>query len=341
MGFAVTVGGNRVDCAADQTLLDACLRAGVWMPNSCNQGTCGTCKFRVLSGEVDHGASPLQTLTEEERAAGLALACQARPVTDLAMHSPGPSGRSVHPLRDLVATVLEISDIARDTRRVTLALAEPLAFEAGQYVELVVPGSGERRQYSLANTADENKVLELHVKRVADGMATDRWIFDGLAPGDRVEASGPLGDFHLPPAADDDGGPMVLVGGGTGLAPLVGLARTALRRHPERRLLLYHGVRGAADLYDLERFAELAERYPHFRFEPVLSEEPDAAYRSGFPTDAFLEDVPSARGWSGWLCGPPPMVQAGVKAFKRRRMAPRSIHRENFTPADALGNPGT
>ncbi|GHE77630.1 oxidoreductase [Amycolatopsis deserti] len=333
MTFAVSVGGRRVECAPGQTLLEAFLRGGVWMPNSCNQGTCGTCKLKVITGEVDHGAAPEDTLSAEERAAGMALACQARPLADTEVSSAADAGRTTHPLRDLTATVLEVADIARDTRRVLLGLSEPLAFEAGQYVELVVPGSGARRQYSLANTADEDKVLELHVRRVPGGIATDGWLFDGLAVGDRVEATGPLGDFHLPPPEEDDGGPMVLIGGGTGLAPLVGIARTALARHPEREVLLYHGVRGAADLYDLGRFAEIAEAHPGFRFVPVLSDEPDPAYRGGFPTDAFVDDVPSGRGWSGWLCGPPAMVEAGVKAFKRRRMSPRRIHREKFTPA--------
>ncbi|PXY22749.1 2Fe-2S iron-sulfur cluster-binding protein [Prauserella muralis] len=335
MSFAVTAGGHRVECAPSQTLLDACLRAGVWMPNSCNQGTCGTCKLQVLSGEVDHGASPRDTLTDDERATGLALACQARPLADTEVRGHGTAGRTTHRLRDLTTTVRAVEDIARDTRRVLLGLAEPLAFEPGQYVELSVPGSGARRQYSLANTADEDKVLELHVRRVPGGLATDCWLFGGLDVGDRVEATGPLGDFHLPPAEDDDGGPMVLIGGGTGLAPLVGIARTALARHPTREVRLYHGVRGAADLYDLDRFAELAAAHPGLTFVPVLSDEPDPAYRGGFPTDAFLEDVASGRGWSGWLCGPPAMVEAGVKAFKRRRMSPRHIHREKFTPADA------
>ncbi|SFI64845.1 CDP-4-dehydro-6-deoxyglucose reductase/3-phenylpropionate/trans-cinnamate dioxygenase ferredoxin reductase subunit/phenol hydroxylase P5 protein [Amycolatopsis sacchari] len=335
MAFSVSAGERRVECAPEMTLLQAFLRAGVWLPNSCNQGTCGTCKLQVVSGEVDHGASPADTLTEEERAAGLALACQARPRTDTEVSGLGDAARTTHALRDLTATVLAIEDVARDTRRILLGLAEPLAFEAGQYVELVVPGSGARRQYSLANTAEEDKVLELHVRRVPGGVATDGWLFGGLAVGDVVEAAGPLGDFHLPPEAEDDGGPMVLIGGGTGLAPLVGIARTALARHPDRGVLLYHGVRGTADLYDLDRFAEIAREYPSFRFVPVLSDEPDPAYRSGFPTDAFVEDVASGRGWSGWLCGPPPMVEAGVRAFKRRRMSPRHIHREKFTPASA------
>ncbi|ATY13426.1 oxidoreductase [Amycolatopsis sp. AA4] len=332
MPFTATVGGREVLCEDDQPMLDAFLRAGVWMPNSCNQGTCGTCKLRVVDGAVDHRDSPADTLTEDERAAGLALACQARLRSDVVVETTG-GGRATHPLRDLAATVREIRDIARDTRRLRLGLPEPLAFHAGQYVELTVPGAGVRRQYSLVNTADEDKVLELHVRLVPGGAATEQWIFAGLAVGDQVQVTGPLGDFFLPPPDEDDGGPMALIGGGTGLAPLIGLARTALRRDPARKVLLYHGVRGAADLYDLDLMADLAGSYPGFSFLPVLSDEPDGTHRTGFPTDRFLEDVPSARGWSGWLCGPPPMVEAGVKAFKRRRMAPRRIHRENFTPA--------
>ncbi|GAA1005885.1 phenol hydroxylase P5 protein [Acrocarpospora pleiomorpha] len=335
MTFTATVGDRDVPCGEGQSMLDAFLRAGVWMPNSCNQGTCGTCKLRVVSGDVDHRDSPADTLTDEERTAGLALACQARLRSNVVVESTGgAAGRATHPLRDLTATVREIEDIARDTRRLRLGLPEPLAFNAGQYVELTVPGTEVRRQYSLVNTSAEDKVLELHVRLVPGGAATEQWIFDGLAVADRVRVTGPLGDFCLPSPDEDDGGPMVLIGGGTGLAPLIGLARTALARDPNREVLLYHGVRGAADLYDLDVMAELVETYSGFRFVPVLSHEPateGSSHRTGFPTDLFVEDVASARGWSGWLCGPPPMVEAGVKAFKRRRMAPRMIHRENFT----------
>ncbi|MET3721891.1 MULTISPECIES: FAD-binding oxidoreductase [unclassified Arthrobacter] len=247
--------------------------------------------------------------------------------------------RSTHALRDLTATVLGIEDIARDTRRILLGLDEPLAFSAGQYVGLMVPGTEERRQYSLANTADEDTVLELHVRRIPGGLASDQWLFGTVALGDRVDGTGPLGDFHVPEETDDAVEPMVLIGGGTGLAPLVGIVRTVLARHPEREVVLYHGVHTAADLYDGERFAELAAAHPGFRFVPILSREAESVdHRVGRATECFVDDITSARGWSGWRCGPPLMVEAGVKAFKRRRIAPRLIHREKFTSADSLSD---
>ncbi|AWH94045.1 2Fe-2S iron-sulfur cluster-binding protein [Dietzia lutea] len=337
MAPAISVAGRRVECLENQSILEALLRAGVWMPNSCNQGTCGTCKLQVLSGEIDHRDSPQETLSSQERTQGLALACQARPLRDTEVALRGADEtRSTHVLHDLAGTVAKVEEIARDTRRILIDLDEALEFYAGQYIELTVPGTTERRQYSLANIADENTVLELHVRRVPGGLASDKWLFGTVAAGDRVEGLGPLGDFHVPPTEEDAGEPMVLIGGGTGLAPLVGIVRTALARHPSREVVLYHGVRGQSDLYDGGVFAELEATYAGFRFVPVLSDETSPEHRNGFPTDAFLEDIASCRGWSGWLCGPPPMVEAGVKAFKRRRMTPRLIHREKFTPADAL-----
>ncbi|WFR73039.1 2Fe-2S iron-sulfur cluster-binding protein [Prescottella defluvii] len=328
--FSVSVGTDTVDCALDQSLLDAFLRAGVWMPNSCNQGTCGTCKLQVVSGSVDHRSSPESTLSRDERAGGLALACQATPCTDTVVErrESAPVDHT-HVLRDLVGSVTAIDDVARETRRVTVMLDSPLEFSAGQYVELHVPGTDQRRQYSMANTPGEAKVLEFHIRRERGGLATDNWVFNTMSIGDQVNLTGPLGDFRL----DIDGRePMILLGGGTGLAPLKSIARSALDLDPAREIHLYHGVRARADLYDAELFHEWERAHPNFRYLPCLSDEQWDG-RTGYVSDVLASDFSSCRGYSGYLCGPPPMVDAGVKAFKRRRMAPRRIFREKFTAA--------
>ncbi|BAH50344.1 2Fe-2S iron-sulfur cluster-binding protein [Rhodococcus opacus] len=330
MTFTVSVGTDSVECRPDQPILDAFLRGSVWMPNSCNQGTCGTCKLRVVSGTVDHGPSPENTLTPAEREQGFALACQATPCSDAVVErlDAAPAG-DIHALRDLVGTVSAIDDIARDTRRVLVTLDGPLEFSAGQYVELRIPGTGRGRQYSMANTPGESKLLEFHIRRQPGGAATDGWVFGSMSVGERVDMVGPLGDFRLDP---EDESPMILLGGGTGLAPLKSIARQALTSEPDRVVHLYHGVRGEADLYDVDLLREWEREHPGFRYVPCLSDETWSG-RSGYVTDAFVEDFDTCRGHSGYLCGPPAMVDAGIKAFKRRRMAPRRIFREKFTSA--------
>ncbi|WP_370182593.1 2Fe-2S iron-sulfur cluster-binding protein [Rhodococcus wratislaviensis] len=330
MTFTVSVAADTVECGPDQSLLDAFLRGGVWMPNSCNQGTCGTCKLRVVSGSVDHRRSPENTLSQAERERGFALACQVTPCSDTVVErlDTAPAG-AVHALRDLVGTVSAIEDVARDTRRVLVTLDSPLEFSAGQYVELRVPGTDQGRQYSMANPPGESKVLEFHIRRQPGGVATDGWVFGSMSVGERVDLLGPLGAFRLDPG---DEGPMVLLGGGTGLAPLKAMARQALTSAPDRAIHLYHGVREESDLYDVDLFQEWERTHPGFRYVPCLSDQSWSG-RSGYVTDAFVEDFDTCRGYSGYLCGPPAMVDAGVKAFKRRRMAPRRIFREKFTPA--------
>ncbi|RRO14253.1 2Fe-2S iron-sulfur cluster binding domain-containing protein [Saccharopolyspora rhizosphaerae] len=320
-------------CAAGQSILESCLRNDIWLPHSCTQGTCGSCKVKVLSGEVDHRGSSEYTLTPEERSAGIALGCQATPRSGLVLEPvekvDPDDGVPRHPLRDHTGTVVVLDDIARDVRRLVVELDEPMAFNPGQYAEITVPGTGVARQYSMANPPSETSRLEFHVRRTPGGIATDGWMFAGLSVGERVELAGPLGDFGMPLAQAE---PAILIAGGTGLAPLKSIARHALAHDLVPELHLYHGGRSRQDLYDVELFEDLVRAHPNFRYRPCLCEE-DWDGSTGLVTDVVLADFQSCRGLSAYLCGPPGMVEAGVKALKRRRMAPRKIHREEFLDA--------
>ncbi|MDV6244986.1 NADH:ubiquinone reductase (Na(+)-transporting) subunit F [Rhodococcus opacus] len=331
MDRMVTVSGQdgAFPVAPGTSVLEAALRANRWLPHACSQGTCGTCKIRVLSGEVDHGAADETILSADERSSGLALACQSKPHGDLAIApvNDADPGRPMHPLRDYTGTVRELSDIARQTRRLVVELDEPMEFDAGQYAELIVPGSGVARQYSMANPPSEQRLLEFHVRNTAGGLATEGWIFDSLAVGDRIDLRGPLGQFGVVEAREE---PAILIGGGTGLAPLKSIVRHALDHDLLPAIHLYHGGRREADLYDVECFRAMEATDSRFHYHPVLSEENwDGA--TGMVTDAVLGDFASCRGHSAYLCGPPAMVVASVKALKRRRMSPRLIFKEEFT----------
>ncbi|MGV9712712.1 2Fe-2S iron-sulfur cluster-binding protein [Gordonia sp. NPDC003424] len=319
-----------VECHDGQRLLDAFLRNGVYLPNSCNQGTCGTCKVKVLSGIVDQPTPSETVLSGGDQREGYVLACQSTPRSDARIEVPldtasGPR----HPLRDLVGTVREIRTVADETVAVHVELDAPLEFSAGQYIEFAVPGTVETRQYSMANPPSSGEVLEFHVRRVAGGLATDSWIFGSLAAGHPIEMRGPWGDFVHDP---DTSGPMILLAGGTGLAPLKSIALQALTLDPSREIHLYHGVRHRVDLYDVDFWESLSDRYSGVHYTPCLSRE-DGHGRRGYVGDILTDDFDTLRGYSAYLCGPPAMVDAGVKACKRRRMAGRNIHREKYTPA--------
>jgi CDP-4-dehydro-6-deoxyglucose reductase/3-phenylpropionate/trans-cinnamate dioxygenase ferredoxin reductase subunit/phenol hydroxylase P5 protein len=318
-------------CREDQPLLDSLLRNDIWIPNACNQGTCGTCKVRVHCGKVNHQNSPTSTLSDSERAEGLALACQATPCSDVEIQPLGliDPGQPFHRLQDFTGRVTALEDIAEDTRRVLVTLDKPMEFIAGQYAELSVPGTTVKRHYSMANAPIQSGVLEFQIRRVTGGEATDRWVFGTLRVGDTVHLSGPLGDFVF---SDDGGGPMILIGGGTGMAPLMAILDHALSLDPGREIHVYQGARTSGDLYDVDRLRSYAETFAKVHYVPALNGE-DWEGRRGHVTDVMLEDFDSCKGYSGYLCGPPPMVEAGLKAFKRRRMAPRRIYREKFTPA--------
>lgn len=263
------------------------------------------------------------------------LACRARATSDIVIERPSDARApaSVATLRDLTATVIGLEDIARDIRRVVLDVDGPhLEFHAGQYAEIAIPGTGLTRRYSMANPPGLNSRLEFHVRRIQGGIATQDWIFGRLRIGDTVELRAPFGEFFLDSAKPEAA---ILIGGGTGLAPLKAIALQALRENLLPRVFLYHGGRTQDDLYDRELFDELSHD-DRFEYVPVLSEQ-DWDGATGMVTEAVAADFPSCRGMRGYLCGPPAMVSAGVKALKRRRMSPRMINREEFVPA--LGEP--
>src|SRR6201996_6337291 len=133
--------GAEVECREDQTVLDACLRNGVWLPHACTHGTCGTCKAQVLDGDLDLGDASPYALLESERAEGAALICVARPRGDVTIEGEVDieEGVDVHPVRDFTGTLTGLVDAAADVRRLVIELDQPLAFNAGQYVQLQAP----------------------------------------------------------------------------------------------------------------------------------------------------------------------------------------------------------
>ncbi|MCA0437884.1 MAG: 2Fe-2S iron-sulfur cluster-binding protein [Austwickia sp.] len=335
--YTVTVEplGRDVECRSDQTILDALLRNGVWVPHSCTHGTCATCKVEVVDGEVDHGESSGFALMDFERDEGKTLVCCAFPQSDVTIEADVDVDEDieVHPVQDYTGTVVEMAEIATDTRRVTIELDRDLSFNAGQYMRIMVPGAaGEPRvdrTYSMANPPTERRRLEFQIRRVEGGKATDGWIFKDLAVGDQVALSGPYGRFVLKVGGD---APAVMVAGGTGLAPIAAMIKHALLNDSYAgHITLYAGGRSKEWLYDVDYFRSLEAEYPEqFTYRPCLSETAEEGYAEGLVTDVLEADHESLKGHQGYLCGPPAMVEAALKSLMSRRLFPRDIFREDF-----------
>lgn len=331
--------GETIPIEEGQTVLDACLRNGIYLPYQCNHGLCSTCKVSVLDGEVDHdGASPF-ALMDFEREEGKALACCARALSDITIEADidvDPEALNL-PVQDLVATVAEIRTLTRDIRGIWLDLpGEGLRFQAGQYVNLRIPGCDEPRSFSIASPPSQPNRIELHVRLVPGGVGT-RWLHEQLQIGDRIELTGPLGRFFVRTRASE---PMIFLAGGSGLSSPKSMVLERLGAGCSTPITLIHGVRTRADLYDDALFRELAAAHPNFTYIPVLSEhQPEDAWdgATGFVHEEAERHFEGLfKGHKAYLCGPPPMIDACVRSLMKGRLFEKDIYLESFlTKADA------
>ncbi|NNG18945.1 2Fe-2S iron-sulfur cluster binding domain-containing protein [Naumannella sp. ID2617S] len=339
--------GREVQCREDQTILDACLRAGVWLPHSCTHGTCATCKVDLLDGDVDHGEASTFALMDFERLEGKTLTCCAKPESDVTLEADIDVDEEleVFPVQDFTGTIVELTDISADVKRLKIELDRELGFNAGQYMRVEVPGSGGiDRTWSMANSPTENKIVEFQVRLVPGGLGTEGWLWKSAAEGDEVKLSGPYGRFVLRTWEEDK--PIVMLAGGTGLAPFASMIKHALQNEAyEGEIVLYAGAQTREHLYDVEFYRELAEEYPdQFTFHPCIDtgEETDG-YRVGFVNQVMEADFEHLKGYQGYMCGSPRMVESCLKSMMGRRLFPRDIFHEDFfnegDKASGVGSP--
>lgn len=340
VGFRVELrpGGQVIDAGASETLLDAVLRNGIAVPHGCREGACGSCRARILSGRVDHGAAA-HALAIAERTAGWALLCQASALSDVVVEVPQKETRVPAP-RTLPVRVERLTRASPDVMLVELRLPAGVVFDylPGQYVEFILRG-GCRRAFSLAAPAGAGGILHLHIRRAPGGVFTGH-VFEELKAGDILRIEGPFGAFYL---RESSPRPMLLVAGGTGFAPVKAIVEQAMAKGLGRPMALYWGGRTRADLY-LNGLAEhWAQGDAGLRYVPVLS-DPDAGGdavaepwvgRTGWVHRAAMADLPDMSAWQAYVCGPPAMVRAARADFVERCGLP-----ENEFFADAFVHTG-
>ncbi|MBA9883183.1 2Fe-2S iron-sulfur cluster binding domain-containing protein [Ralstonia pickettii] len=330
--------GATLDVAEGQTLLDAALRSGVYIPHACGHGLCGTCKVQVTSGEVDHGAANPFALMDIEREEGKTLACCATALSDVCIEADvddEPDARVI-PVRDFVATVTRIDTLTPTIKGLRLKLDQPIDFQAGQYVMVEIPGLGQRRAFSIANApseVDRCGEIELQVRRVPGGAGTGV-LHEQLAVGDTLHVTGPYGRFFVRQSAAK---PMLFVAGGSGLSSPRSMILDLLEQGCTLPITLVNGQRSREELYGHAEFVALADRHPNFSYVPVLSNEPEGSAWDG--ARGFAHDAAKAHfngqfaGHKAYLCGPPPMVEAAIGALMQGRLFEDDIYTEKFLSA--------
>jgi phenol hydroxylase P5 protein len=345
MSYEVTIEplGQTIEVQEDQTILDAALRAGIWLPHACGHGLCATCKVHVVEGEVDLGEASPFALMDMERTEGKALACCAIPQSDLTIEvemDEDPDAKVI-PLRDFEATVESIVELTPTIKGIFLRVAEEMEFQAGQYINLYIPGLNEPRAFSIASAPSQSNLIELNVRKVPGGIGTG-WLHDDLAVGDTLHFSGPLGRFYT---RHSDPHPVIFIAGGSGLSSPKSMILELLENGDSRQITLFQGARNLAELYYQDFFAALSQKYPQFRYFPVLSDEPESSEwqgERGFVHEAAIRVYDNDfRNHKAYLCGPPPMIEAAIRGLMRGRLYERDIHMEKFLSAADAANQAT
>ena len=314
MAYSVTLqpSGHRFEVLEGKSILAAGLDAGNFMPYSCKQGVCNSCKGHIVEGQVDYGDSHPAYFSDADRAGGYALLCQSRPLSDCVIEVKEVDGIAGIKPKIVPCRVTDLNLLAPDVMhvRVRLPMNENMLFISGQYVDFLFK-DGTRRSYSIANThtVEGVRALEFHIRHLPGGAFTDKLFGAGVKANEVMRFEGPLGSFYL----RDSAKPAVFVASGTGFGPIKAMLEFALPHGDKRPMTLYWGCRSKRDLYQLDLPQEWARVYPHFTFVPVLSDaiaEDAWSGRTGFVHHAVMQDFADLSAHQVYACGAPVVVDS-------------------------------
>ncbi|HEY0913349.1 MAG TPA: 2Fe-2S iron-sulfur cluster-binding protein [Solimonas sp.] len=328
---------------ADEPVLEAGLRQHLTLPFGCKSGGCGSCRVRLLQGEVQHRMPP-PALSQAELDAGYILMCLAEARSDLVLDLHQPARLERLRPRQLPVRAQARTPLSHDVIGLTLKLprgdahgsasaagaggagaAGTFDYEPGQYLDFLLE-DGKRRSFSIAS-APNGETLELHL-RIAPGGRFAHWVRDEMPDRAILRIEGPLGAFYL---REDSDRPILMMAGGTGLAPIKAMLEKQFAQGLQRPVHLFWGVRSREDLYLDATLQRWAEEQPLFRYTPVLS-DPDTDWQDerGFVHEALLRAYPQLDAHEVYMSGPPVMVRSGKDAFTAAGLDPDHLFYDSF-----------
>jgi len=293
----VTFENKHYELDSGESVLIGLQRHGVSIPSSCCSGICQACMLLAIKGTLPtESQKGLKSTLQKQN---YFLACICKPTTDIEITLPGDEVR--HPV---LARVVEKELLNEDIFRLRLACEETFNYYPGQFIRLYRPDKLVR-SYSLASVP-EDKILELHIRHIPNGQMTT-WLKEEVNTGDTLEIEGPSGDcFYLD---DNKQQNLLMIGTGTGLAPLLGIIRDALQKGHVGSIYLYHGSHQAEGLYLVSELKTLTEQYNNFHYTACVSSgSVPIGCEYGRANDVALKNHSDLKDWKAYLCGHPSMV---------------------------------
>ncbi len=323
--------GIEFEVDEDETVLRGAFRQGLMLMHGCKEGQCAACKSFLLDGEVDLDRYSTFALNDFEKEEGWTLLCRAHAESDLEVELINYDEeilRSGVPEQTEALVVETLEPLTHDIYRLVLDATE-LNYRPGQYVDIKIPGTDDIRSFSMANVP--NGKLEFMIKAYPDGKFSSLLSEGKIAEGHELQVTGPYGVFTLRRNSDR---PLLFIGGGAGMAPILALLRALADQGSERKAVYYYGARGPQDLFHLDELRELEERLANFTFVPALSdcdEEEDWQGERGLITDVVQRCEQELSEMDAYLCGPPPMVDAAIAMLDAKGVPEERVYYDKFT----------
>lgn len=332
--------GVEMEVEEGEIVLQAAFRQGIMLMHGCKEGQCSSCKSILLEGDIELLKYSTFALPDYERTEDYVLLCRAEAYSDLVVELLTYDDElllGAMPIKELSGQITAIEELTHDIRRLEIEVEAPFSFRAGHYVDITLLDHGVTRSYSMANPPSEGKKLEFIIKMYPDG-AFSSLLRDQLKAGDPLKIKGPYGTCFR---RENREGALIMVGGGSGMAPLWSILNDHLENGDHSRpITFFYGARSERDLFYLDKIAEIGKQLPNFRFVPGLSHlSDDSAWEGeqGFihtVVDRFFKEKGlGAPHMEVYTCGPPPMIDALAPVLQLNRVDQEHIHVDKFTQA--------
>ena len=330
--------GIEMEVEEGETVLDAAFRQGISLMHGCKEGQCGSCKSKLIDGDAELLKYSTFALPDYESETGHVLLCRLHAFSDISVellnYDEDLLSRSIA-VKSFDGRVTNISALTHDIRLLEVEIDKPLRFWAGQYVDLELPGKNIVRAFSMANAPEEGTKLKFIIKKYPNGAFSA--LLDGeLKVGDPLVAKGPYGTCFR---RENRPGPMLLIGGGSGMSPLWSILHDHIASGEQRPIRFFYGARTRADLFYLSELEEIAGKHLDFKFIPALSHADPAddwQGERGFVHEVVqrhLREENLAGQIDAYACGPTPMIDAMLPVLQQNGVEPERIYFDKFTPA--------